>query len=229
MLLKIIKKFSIFEWSMILAVIGFTIYFAIINKEASITYLIIDAIAAISGIFCVVLCAKGKRSQYFFGFFNILGYIIVAWLNKYYGEVMLNAIYYLPLQFIGYYLWSKNTNEEDGEVQGKKLNIKHSIILLVITGIGIILYQYLLNYLGGTNPLLDSASTVISITANLLMVLRYREQWLLWIVIDIITVIMWWHVEDYIMVTMWSVYLVNAFYGYYNWSKISKEDIRCIK
>ena len=94
---------------------------------------------------------------------------------------------------------------------------------------GIILYQYLLNHLGGTNPLLDSASTVISITANLLMVLRYREQWLLWIVIDIITVIMWWHVEDYIMVTMWAVYLVNAFYGYYNWSKISKEDIKCIK
>ena len=65
MLLKVIKKFSFFEWSMILAVIGFTTYFAIINKEASTIYLIIDAIAAISGIFCVVLCAKGKRSQYF--------------------------------------------------------------------------------------------------------------------------------------------------------------------
>ena len=60
---------------------------------------------------------------------------------------MLNAIYYLPLQFIGYYLWSKNTKEEDDEVQGKKLNIKHSIILLIITGIGIFLYQYLYVYL----------------------------------------------------------------------------------
>mgnify|MGYP000756014660 FL=1 len=229
MLLKAIKKFSIFEWSMILAVTLFTTYFAIINKEDSLIYIVIDAIAAISGIFCVVLCAKGKRSQYFWGFFNILGYIVVAWIHKYYGEVMLNAIYYLPLQFIGYYLWSKNTKEEDDEVQGKKLNIKHSIILLIITGIGIFLYQYLLNHLGGTNPLLDSASTVISVVANLLMVLRYREQWLLWIVIDIITVIMWWHVKDYIMVTMWAVYLVNAFYGYYNWSKIAKEDVKCMK
>lgn len=137
---------------------------------------------------------------------------------------MLNAIYYLPLQFIGYYLWSKNTNLEDEKVNGKKLNIKQSVILLMITGLGIIIYQFLLNHLGGTHPLLDSASTVISITANLLMVLRYREQWLLWIVIDMITVIMWYNVKDYIMVTMWSVYLINAFYGYYNWTKMAKEE-----
>ena len=224
MLLKAIKKFSFFEWCMILAVTFFTIYFASINKEDSLTYLFIDAVAAISGIFCVVLCAKGKRSQYIWGLFNILGYIIVAWIHRYYGEVMLNAIYYLPLQFIGYYLWSKNTNLEDEKVNGKKLNIKQSVILLMITGLGIIIYQFLLNHLGGTHPLLDSASTVISITANLLMVLRYREQWLLWIVIDVITVIMWYNVKDYIMVTMWSVYLINAFYGYYNWTKMAREE-----
>lgn len=80
-----------------------------------------------------------------------------------------------------------------------------------------------MEHLGGRHPLLDSASTIISIIANMLMVLRYREQWLLWIVIDIITVVMWLKVQDYIMVTMWAVYLVNAFYGYYNWSKIAKE------
>ena len=77
--------------------------------------------------------------------------------------------------------------------------------------------------LGGKGTLLDSASTTISIFANLLMMLRYREQWLLWIIIDAITVVMWLVAKDFIMVTMWSVYLINAFYGYYNWTKISKE------
>jgi len=223
MLSKVVKKFSIFEWTMILSVIGFTTYFAIVNKEDNLIYILVDALAAISGIFCVVLCAKGKKSQYYWGFINILGYVIVAWLHKYYGEVMLNAIYYLPLQFIGYYIWNKNMNSEIGDVKGKKLSLKNSTILLIVTGIGIILYQWLLEHLGGRHPLLDSASTVISIIANMLMVLRYREQWLLWIVIDIITVVMWLKVQDYIMVTMWAVYLVNAFYGYYNWSKIAKE------
>ena len=101
---KIIKKFSLFEWAMLLSVIGFTIYFALIDKESTKLYLIVDGIAAICGIFCVVLCAKGKKSQYIWGLINVIGYIIIAFLNKYYGEVMLNALYYLPSQFIGYYL-----------------------------------------------------------------------------------------------------------------------------
>jgi nicotinamide mononucleotide transporter len=137
---------------------------------------------------------------------------------------MLNALYYLPSQFIGYYLWNKNSNEENGDVKGKKLTIIHSIILVIFIVIGIFGYRLVLDYLGGNGTLLDSASTVTSVVANALMMMRYREQWLLWIIIDAITVVMWLLVGDFIMVTMWAVYLINAFYGYYNWTKIAKEN-----
>jgi len=220
---NILKKFTIFEWSMVLSVIAFTVYFAIINTSNSVLYLVIDGIAAISGILCVVLCAKGEKSQYIWGLLNVIGYVIIAFINKYYGEVMLNAIYYLPSQFIGYYLWNKHQNEKTKNVEGKKLNLKNSIILLIVCTLGILGYKYILDLLGGSSTLLDSASTVISVIANTLMLLRYREQWLLWIIIDFITVVMWLIAKDFIMVTMWLVYLINAFYGYYNWTKISKE------
>lgn len=221
---KILNKFNWFEWGMIIAVIGFTIYFSIISEGVGLTYLIIDGIAAISGIFCVVLCAKGRKSQYIWGVLNVIGYVIIAFINKYYGEVMLNALYYLPSQFIGYYLWNKNSNQETGDVKGKKLTLVQSLLLVsLITG-GVFGYKLVLDYLGGNGTLLDSASTVTSVVANALMMMRYREQWLLWIIIDVITVVMWLLVGDFIMVTMWAVYTVNAFYGYYNWTKIAKEN-----
>lgn len=220
---SILKKFTLFEWFMVLSVIMFTVYFALTNTTNTILYLITDAVAAISGILCVVLCAKGKKSQYIWGLINVIGYIVIAFINKYYGEVMLNAIYYLPSQFIGYYLWKKHENEETKDVEGKKLNLKNSIILLIVCMLGIFGYKLILDLLGGNSTLLDSASTVISVVANSLMLLRYREQWLLWIIIDTITVIMWIIAGDFIMVTMWLVYLINAFYGYYNWTKIAKE------
>ena len=139
--LKNIKeKFTIFEWIMVLAVVGFTLYFSIIDKENTLTYLVIDGIAAISGILCVVLCAKGKKSQYIWGLINAVGYVVIAYINKYYGEVMLNALYYVPSQFIGYYLWNKHINEKTQNVEGNKLNISKSIILVVICVIGIIIY-----------------------------------------------------------------------------------------
>lgn len=217
---KIIKSFNLFEWIMILSVATFTIYFTLIDTTNTVLYLIVDAIAAISGIFCVVLCAKGKKAQYVWGLFNIIGYVIIALINKYYGEVMLNALYYLPSQFIGYYFWNKHTNKITNNVEGKKMTLKQTILALLICFIGIYLYKLLLDTLGGEATLLDSASTMISVFANILMLLRYREQWLLWIIIDIITVIMWVLAKDYIMVTMWSVYLINAFYGYYKWSRL---------
>lgn len=217
---KIKNEFNLIEWFMIISVILFTIYFSIIDSTNTILYLIIDGIAAISGIFCVVLCAKGKKSQYIWGLFNIICYVIIAWINKYYGEVMLNGLYYLPSQFIGYYLWNKHTNEKTKDVIGKKLNLKQTIIFLIMCAIGIYLYEILLKYLGGNETFLDSASTMISIFANTMMLLRYREQWLLWIIIDVITVAMWVIAKDAVMVTMWSVYLLNAFYGYYKWTKL---------
>ena len=79
---NILKKFTIFEWFMILSVIIFTIYFSIIDQNNTILYLIIDAISAISGIFCVVLCAKGKKSQYIWGLLNVVGYVIISIMVK---------------------------------------------------------------------------------------------------------------------------------------------------
>ena len=82
---ELVKKFSYFEWGMILAVIGFTIYFSIVDTENSLGYLIVDGVAAISGIFCVVLCAKGKKSQYIWGLINVLGYVITVTNHEGYG------------------------------------------------------------------------------------------------------------------------------------------------
>ena len=93
-----------------------------------------------------------------------MGIIKCSWLcnYKYYGEVMLNAIYYLPSQFIGYYLWNKHQNKKTKDVIGKKLNLKSSIILLLVCTLGIFGYKFILDILGGnsTPAVTFSANTV---------------------------------------------------------------------
>lgn len=228
---KIFSELTLFQWLEILSVTLFTIYFAVIDKESSPLYLFLSSAAAICGIFCVVLCAAGKKSQFYWGFANIIAYVAVSMSSKFYGEVMLNALYYLPSQFVGLYLWKKNYNSGENVVRGKKMKPAALISMLLLTAAGIFAYKLLLKKLGGNSAGLDSASTVISITANALMVLRYREQWTLWIIVDAVTVVMWAVQGDPIMTTMWAVYLINAFYGYFCWTKMSrqaeqKENIR---
>jgi nicotinamide mononucleotide transporter len=98
------------------------------------------------------------------------------------------------------------------------------IISLVVTGLCIWGYRSVLVWLGGNATWLDSASTAFALIANLLMVMRYREQWILWIVVDIIAVIMWIIAGDPIQTVMWAIYLLNAFYGLYMWSKMNKTE-----
>ena len=108
MIKKIIKYFTPFQWAEVLAVTGFTVYFALTDEIGLTLYNILSAFAAICGINCVVLCAAGKKAQYYWGFVNIAAYVAVSWISRFYGEVMLNALYYLPSQFVGIYMWKKN-------------------------------------------------------------------------------------------------------------------------
>jgi len=215
------KYMTPFQWAEVLAIIAFTVYFACVNTADPWWYILIDALAAVCGVFCVVLCAGGRKSQYYWGFFNILAYIVVAFIRRYYGEVMLNALYYLPSQFIGLYAWSRHYDREGDRVEGLRLRSGPAILLAALCLGAVFAYKLLLDRLGGEQTLLDSMSTVLSIVANALMVLRYREQWALWIVVDVVTVVMWAIAGDLLMTVMWGIYLINAGYGLYTWTRIS--------
>ena len=100
---------------------------------------------------------------------------------------------------------------------------KHIVIWSICSVAGIFVYKLILDTLGGNATLLDSMSTVFSIVANALMVLRYREQWMLWIVVDAVTVVMWIIAGDLLMTIMWGIYLINAVYGLVEWTKMSQK------
>lgn len=220
---KLKKYMTPFQWAECLAIIAFTVYFALTNTTDTWWYILIDSLAAVCGVFCVVLCAGGKKSQYYWGFVNIVAYIVIALINKYYGEVMLNGLYYLPTQFIGLYVWGKHYNKPKDQVEGLRMDGKHIAVWSVCSVAGIFVYKLVLDDLGGNATLLDSMSTVFSIVANVLMVLRYREQWALWIIVDVVTVVMWVIAGDFLMTAMWAIYLINAVYGWIMWTKMSRE------
>ena len=221
---KLKKYMTPFQWAEVLAIIAFTVYFALTNKTDTWWYILIDSLAAVCGVFCVVLCAGGKKSQYYWGFVNIIAYIVIALINKYYGEVMLNALYYLPTQFVGLWVWGKHYKQQEDQVEGLRMDAKHIVIWSVCSAAGIFVYKLILDALGGNATLLDSMSTVFSLVANALMVLRYREQWALWIIVDVVTVIMWIVAGDFLMTAMWAIYLINAVYGWIMWTKMSRDS-----
>ena len=79
----------------------------------------------------------GKVSNYLFGTVNVVLYAIVAWKAKYYGDVMLNLLYYLPTNILGWVVWKKHLDEESNTVYKRRMTIKQDILLLLISVVGV--------------------------------------------------------------------------------------------
>ena len=219
--------FNLFELAMIAVVVGISAYFfalvlgpaVIVTDADALAYAAIDLVAAFCGICSVVLCAKGKRSGFLFGLVNVAGYAFISYHNQYYGEVMLNVLFYIPTNLLAFVLWSKHRDDERGgrEVKARSLSVAQLVVACAVVAAATVAYHFLLRSLGGAMSMLDGASTVLSIFATILMTLRYSEQWFFWIIVDVITVALWCFAGDPVMIAMWSAYLLNAAYGYLMW------------
>jgi nicotinamide mononucleotide transporter len=142
---------------------------------------------------------------------------------------MLNALYFLPMQFVGLALWSRHRDPEGtaDDVAVRWLAPRRRWLWGIASVAGTAGYALVLERLGGTLPAFDAASTVLSVIAMLLMVQRVGEQWVLWIVVDVVSIWMWAFVvsrggSDISMVVMWTAYLVNAVYGLVHWLRLSR-------
>ncbi len=187
----------------------------------------VGLIASLTGMLSVVLVAKGKTSNYYPGIINVILYAYIAYGQKYYGEVMLNLLYFLPMQFLGLVMWRKHrlSDRQKDDVAVSVMSHSSRAVWAIVSLIATIVYGVMLEKMGGNLPYVDSATAVLSIIAMFFMVKRFIEQWVLWILIDVASIYMWWVAlqngsNDISILIMWTAYLVNAVYGFLNWIKL---------
>lgn len=184
-------------------------------------------IAGISGVISVVLCAKGKVTFYFIGFVQTISYLFLAWEARFYGEVLGN-VFYLVTMVWGIFVWKANMHENDDgtqEVQAKKFTPLQWILSAVGTAAATIIMGMWLESIGSQQAYTDAATNVLAIFAQLLMVRRYREQWLWWLVIDVLCLKMWFVDGNWSMVAMYVAWIVNCIYGWYTWTRLNKRPL----
>lgn len=189
----------------------------------------IGIISAITGVACVVCTGKGKLSAYIFGTVNVLLYALISFQAKYYGEVMLNLLYYFPMEFYGFYVWKKHMNEETHEVEKRSMSPKGLVLMLLLTAAATVAYGTFLKMIGGSLSYVDALSTVVSVVAMIFSVKMYAEQWILWIIVDVVTVFMWIMAfakgnDSIATLLMWIIYLGNAIIMYLKWRREAKES-----
>ena len=227
------KVLSLYDWFLIAGVIASNIMYSFLSGNVD----IVGSIAGIAGVLCVVLVAKGNIWNYLFGIINVSMYAYISYKASLYGDAALNALYYVPMQFIGWWQWRKRgaavSEAEAGgagvQVKARRFTWHQRAILALGCAAGVIAVGYVLKHFGDPQPFKDSATTVLSIVAQALMALAFMEQWALWIITNVISVVMWCicmvrgEAHAAVMVIMWVFYLLNSLNGFRVWLKLSRE------
>lgn len=228
------KVLNAYDWFLIVGVIASNIIYSFLSGNVD----IVGSVAGIAGVLCVVLVAKGSIWNYLFGLINVSMYAYISYKASLYGDAGLNALYYLPMQFIGWWQWRKRgaavseaeSNGKGVQVKARRFELKQRIILAALCTAAVVVFAYVLKYFGDPQPFKDSTTTVLSIVAQALMALAFMEQWVLWIITNIVSVVMWvicvtrGEAHAAVMVIMWSFYLLNSINGLRVWIKLSKAD-----
>lgn len=226
------KVLSLYDWFLIIGVIASNIIYTVLSGNVD----VIGSVAGIAGVLCVVLVAKGSIWNYLFGLVNVSMYAYISYKASLYGDAGLNALYYVPMQFIGWWQWRKRgaavSEAEAGskgvQVNARRFTWKQRAVLFVGCSAAVVAGACALEYFGDPQPLKDSTTTVLSIVAQALMALAYMEQWILWIITNIVSVVMWCvcvargEAHAAVMVIMWVFYLLDSINGLRVWLKLSE-------
>lgn len=217
------KKFNLFEivffWISLVLVITINV---ITNYNNFNIMVLLKIVVFITSLLSVMYSAKGTKEAYYYGIIYTFGYIFIVFSNKLYGSMIITLIYTLPMQFIGLYNWQKNLQKDKEVIKVRSLNSKQYLIYSVATIISIVIYRYLLVFLSGNQTWLDSTVSAMAIVATFLMAQRYKEQWILWIITNVLGIIMWINQRDIVMAMTWTALFINSIYGYIVWNKEEK-------
>jgi nicotinamide mononucleotide transporter len=180
-------------------------------------------VSGMLGICSVVLGAQGNILTFVFGFAQVVSYTYLCVVERFYAEIAIN-IYYFFTMIYGVYCWRRRLSGKSLQVQTRSLSRGVFLLLSIVTVLLSILSGWLLQrYTDDPQPYLDAFTTIPAIVAQILMVMTYREQWYLWLVVDILALVMWLRAENYCMVAQYAFWCANCIYGYVQWTKSLQE------
>lgn len=143
----------------------------------------IGMVSGVAGTLCLVYGMKGRKISFIFGIVQCLAMTYVAWISHAYGSFAMD-IFYVISQPIGWFMWGHDEATHTFKAETRRW-------LFIGAFIAWLIGWWVLSMLHGQLPYFDSINFVVSIIAQILYILKYQENWSLWIVVNSANIIYW--------------------------------------
>lgn len=208
----------------------------------------IEAVGTLFGLLCIWFASKEKIINYLFGLINVTLFAVIFFQIQLYASLLLQLFFFVA-NIYGWYAWSKQTADRQAELKVRWLSLPKAVgcVVFCVISIGFmtfyidIVFTYLAGIVvtvmqrAGVNvqvpvlqpdafPFWDSCIMVLSIIAMILMTRKYVENWLLWVVINIISVAIFTYQGVYAMALEYVLLTLIALNGSWLWIKTANKN-----
>jgi nicotinamide mononucleotide transporter len=185
-----------------------TIYQGII--ETSFT----EWLAVVFSVFYVILASKEKIYCWIFAFISSLLFLIICFKSNLYLESGLQ-LFYAGMAVYGWFVW-KMKNEKSISKGTKKLNLFVIALGSVLTFVLGFIFD---GFTSQAMPYLDAFTTVFSLFATYMIVNKFLENWIYFIVIDIASIFLYAERGLFLTSILFLAYTSIAILGFITWRK----------
>ena len=184
-----------------------------------------EILAVIFGIASVYLSTREHIWSWPTGIVNVSLYFVVFLEAKLYADMGLQVVY-LILSVYGWYEWlygGENRTELHVSRVTRSLGVR--LAVMGIAGAAL-LGTALARFTDAALPYLDSATTTTSLVAQWMMTRKILENWVVWMVVDVVYIGMFIFKHLYLTAGLYAVFLVLAASGYVQWKRSLAERER---
>lgn len=177
----------------------------------------LEAFSVFTSFWCTFLCVFQMRFNYVIGAISVAALCVLFYQQSLFASMVLQ-VYLFPTLLYGWFRWGK----DDETRPVTYVTWKMIPVYLGLTAIVGIVCAYANLWLGGQNAFWDTSILVLSILAQFLLDNKKMENWVIWILVDIISVWVYWNQDLKILAIQMGLFGLNAVWGLYMWNKTYK-------
>ena len=178
----------------------------------------LEAFATIFGLLSVWFSMRENILVFPTGIINTSIYVYILYFAGLYGDMSINA-YYFAMSIYGWNKWLQKTDDTHYIPirNSTKIEKIYSVILMVVS-FGLLSY-ILKNYTSSTVPYIDAFTTSIFFVGMWLMAKKVIDNWVYWIIGDLITIPLYIYKGLTITAFQYLIFTILAIAGYITWKK----------
>lgn len=183
----------------------------------------IEIIGAVIGLLYLYLEYKANKWLWPVGVLMPIVYVWIFFQSKFYADVGIN-VYYFFASIYGWIRWNRSSSNEEEQ------SIIHTPkrLILPLTAIGLAVFAViafiLLRYTDSPVAYGDSFTTAVSVIAMWMLAHKHAEQWLLWVLVNVVSCGLYLWKGLYPTAILFAIYSVISVFGYFKWLRMMKQS-----